>query len=369
MKTIRLLKARIKFMLILLMFTISYSANAQRGQYHTLRDGDFLETNTWGFNSTNIECGCYPDDDGACIVNVPANKLVNIYHDITTNCGIYIGANSDIVVHAGGSLTLLGSASMIGDGYLLIEEGATVSVGGNVNLTGNSTVWNNGLFVVGGNLNIDGSGLLCGTGTLVVDGEITGEYCNSMVLPVTLLYFSGEINENKINLYWETASESNNDYFDIEKSSDGRNYTLLMRVESKADKGTSNSNLNYFAIDEDPIKGISYYRLKQTDLDKKSRYSSIISIDYLNKKSDVSFFPNPNNGELFVNYINLENKDALLTIKNALNNIVFSGTINADASKGNKIFSMPEEIPSGIYFCTLTVNDKTYSQKIILLPR
>lgn len=370
MKTLRLFKARIRFLLILLMVSISHFCYSQRTQYYSLVDGDFLETNVWGLNSVIDPCGCYPDDDGQCIINIPANKLVNIYHNLTTNCGIYIGSNSDVVIHSGGSLTLLGEASMIGDGYLKVEQGGTLTVGGNVHLTGNSTVWNDGLFNIGGNLQIDGSGLLCGSGVLTVEGEMTGTPpCGTIILPITLTYFKGEVDENKINLYWETASESDNAYFDIEKSADGRNYSLFMRIDSKADNGNSSDKLSYFAADEDPINGISYYRLKQVDLDRTYKYSSIISINYLSKESTVSFFPNPNHGELFVNYINLENKDAVFTIKDVMNNTVFNGNLAIEVAKGNKVLSIPDEIPSGIYVCTLTINDKTFSQKIILLPR
>jgi len=373
MKTIRLLKARIRFMLIILITAISSISFAQKGGgYYSLKNGDFLNKvdGVWG-TSTTTSCNCVPDDDGVCRIDIPSNQVVHIRHTITSSCTIYIGANSYVVVEAGGTLTLSGGADMIGDGFLQIDPGGTVSVDGDVNLGGNSTVINNGYMFIGGNLAITGSGYICGTGILKIDGSISGgPPCNTLIiLPIELLYFKGETTASSVDLYWETATEQNNDYFDIERSTDGVNYTELKRIKSKALRGNSSSNLKYNVTDENPIKGISYYRLKQTDLDKKFQYSSIISIDFLSKESSISFFPNPNNGELFVNYINIENKDAILTIKNTLNNIIYTGTVNADASNGNKIFTMPEEMPPGIYFYNLLINDKSFTQKIILHPR
>lgn len=372
MKTIRLLKAQIRFMLVLLMVALSNSYFAQKGGgYFSLKNGDFLNVEgVWG-TSTTTSCNCVPDDDGVCRIDIPSNQLVHIRHTITSSCTIYIGANSYVIVEAGGFLSLSGGADMIGDGFLQIDQGGSVSVDGDVNLGGNSTVINNGYMNIGGNLTITGSGYMCGNGVLEIDGTITGgPPCNTLIiLPIELLYFKGEVNENKIDLYWETLSESNNDYFEIERSSDGHKYTSLMRIDSKADKGNSSSSLSYSAVDEAPIKGISYYRLKQIDLDKKVNYSGIISVNLLSKEFSVNVFPNPNNGELFINYSEIENKNVTLTIKNTLNTVIFSGVVSADASKGNKIFTIPEETPSGIYLLNLSVNDKTFSQKIILLPR
>lgn len=369
MKTNTYFKNKIRKYLVLLMLFISYhNSFAQRGQFYTLQDGDFLESTLWGFNSTALTCDCYPDDDGQCIINVPANKLVNIYHHITTNCGIYIGANSDVVVHAGGSLTLLGSADMIGDGYLLIEPGGTVTVGGDVNLTGNSTVWDNGLFVVGGSLSIDGSGLLCGSGILVVDGIISGTPCNTLVLPIELANFTGNAVDNSVLLSWETASEHNNDFFELERSTDGVSFSLLSKIDSKAKEGNSLRNLKYSAIDEAPIKGISYYRIKQTDFDGKFRYAGIISVNFFKKETDVNFYPNPSNGDLFISFQNNDHKSAELIIKNSLNNIIYDELINTTSPQDNKV-SILNEMPSGIYYCSVTLNNKTYTQKIIILPK
>lgn len=372
MKTITLKTVGIKFILVILMALTSYDNYSQtRGNYYTLKDGDFFNMSVWGYNSETTPCDCVPDDDGYCLINIPPNRIVHIKHVITTNCNIYIGSNSYLSIEAGGKLILFGNASMIGDGFLRIDPGGELNVGGDVNLTGNSTVWNDGLLTIGGDLTIDGSGLLCGEGVLDVNGTITGgPPCSSMsVLPITLTYFRGEVNRNAIDLYWETASELNNKYFEVEKSRNGREYFVIDKVKSKSVEGNSSGYLKYTVTDEEPFHGMQYYRLKQIDFDGNFIYSSAISINFSKRSSSFNFYPNPNKGELFIAFDNAENKEALLTIKNALGEIVLSKNIMFNSENGTNSSIIPEAIPSGTYYCNLVYDNTLYSQKIILLPK
>ncbi|MBK9412022.1 MAG: T9SS type A sorting domain-containing protein [Bacteroidetes bacterium] len=103
-------------------------------------------------------------------------------------------------------------------------------------------------------------------------------------LPVKLLSFSAKPNGEQVDLDWSTATEINNDYFTIERSYDGVEFSDL-----KQEKGAGNSNviLNYSAIDERPLPGISYYRLKQTDFDRQFSYSEVIAVKFT---TDSRFF-------------------------------------------------------------------------------
>lgn len=95
-------------------------------------------------------------------------------------------------------------------------------------------------------------------------------------LPIELLYFKGsEYNYDNI-LQWSTASEDNNDYFNIEKTKDGIDWEVIDREPGA---GNSSTQLYYSFVDEDVENIINYYRLKQTDYDGKFKYSEILSID------------------------------------------------------------------------------------------
>jgi hypothetical protein len=98
-------------------------------------------------------------------------------------------------------------------------------------------------------------------------------------LPIELLYFSGVVYETGNKLYWSTASEDNNDYFNIEKTRDGKIWNSISNIKGA---GNSSTQLYYSFVDEDVENIINYYRLKQTDYDGKFKYSDIISIDNRN---------------------------------------------------------------------------------------
>jgi hypothetical protein len=101
-------------------------------------------------------------------------------------------------------------------------------------------------------------------------------YTVNCVLPIELLYFNGKFNGKYNELKWSTATETNNDYFTIEKSKDGINWNKVIEVDGA---GNSTSTLNYTFNDYSFSNTINYYRLKQTDFDGKFKYSNIIAID------------------------------------------------------------------------------------------
>lgn len=118
-------------------------------------------------------------------------------------------------------------------------------------------------------------------------------------LPVELTNFTATpVNNRVVNLEWYTSSEMNNDYFSVERSKDGTTWEALERIEGE---GNSNYTMRYFLVDEYPLNGTSYYRLKQTDYDGRFEYSSIekVTLDKLNDNK-VYVFPNPTNSILTI---------------------------------------------------------------------
>ena len=81
-------------------------------------------------------------------------------------------------------------------------------------------------------------------------------------LPIELLSFRATPDASQVDLDWSTATETNNDYFTIERSTNGVDWSEIVRQPGS---GTTTSQVNYHAIDPNPFVGTSYYRLKQTD--------------------------------------------------------------------------------------------------------
>jgi hypothetical protein len=110
-----------------------------------------------------------------------------------------------------------------------------------------------------------------------------GAFESITALPIKLVYFSGEKEARNNKLSWGTESELNNDYFTIEKSINGSDFTVV-GMENGA--GTSTQFLQYEMMDNNVEKVINYYRLLQTDFDGKYTVSDLISID--NREGDAA---------------------------------------------------------------------------------
>jgi hypothetical protein len=96
-----------------------------------------------------------------------------------------------------------------------------------------------------------------------------------VALPIELLYLKAKAGETNNVIQWSTASENDNDYFTVEKTNDGINYTEVARLDAS---GNSTTQLYYEVYDYKIDNEICYYRLKQTDFDGKCIYSDIISV-------------------------------------------------------------------------------------------
>ncbi len=119
------------------------------------------------------------------------------------------------------------------------------------------------------------------------------------ILPVKLIAFNALLVNKKVNCTWETASEINNDYFTIERSTDGNHFESIGRVKGK---GNTNTNTRYRFTDNNPLAGISYYRLKQTDFDNTYTYSAIKRVGSSEKlNSAISLYYENNNPIVKIN--------------------------------------------------------------------
>ena len=126
----------------------------------------------------------------------------------------------------------------------------------------------------------------------------TGEVVPTATLPVELLEFKATANSavKNVDLTWVTASEINNDYFVIERSTNANDWSPLDSVDGA---GNSNAVLTYYYPDNNPYSGTSYYRLKQRDFDGTSSYSNVEVVNFEGLEI-ISLFPNPSNGEVSI---------------------------------------------------------------------
>jgi hypothetical protein len=150
----------------------------------------------------------------------------------------------------------------------------------------------------------------------------TISYCPILsVLPIELLSFTGECSNRSIVLKWSTATESNNDYFSIERSIDGINWQIVTNADAA---GNSSSINNYSAIDIAPNNDRCYYRLKQTDFNGQFTYSAIIAIEKcVEDITELAIYPNPAHEIINLSYGGDKSKIISISIYNVLGEMVY----------------------------------------------
>lgn len=205
-----------------------------------------------------------------------------------------------------------------------------------------------------------GGTVSAGSGSGPNNGGVLGLV--STPLPIELLNFDGTAENRIIELNWRTATEINNDYFTVEKSNDGVNFTILGAIKAI---NSTNSISSYQLNDNKPNKGTNYYRLKQTDLDGTFEYSKIINIEFY-KTFDFSIYPNPLNSgnSLSITFDKKYASQIELNIYDATGKNVLIKNIDATDQTEVKLDNL--NLPSGIYLIQFS-NDYINSIKKLIV--
>jgi hypothetical protein len=210
---------------------------------------------------------------------------------------------------------------------------------------------------------------ITGTGSLIVDRRIsnTGSlfgctlsgadccgdpYCTLEQrgpLPVELVSFKAINEDRAVGLEWTTASEVTNDYFTVERSKDGNLFEVIGTVQGA---GNSSWMIDYYMMDNEPLEGVSYYRLKQTDFDGDHEYSEMIPVycSLHSSSTSISVFPNPtttNEINLIVDYAS---EELQLEIVNVSGKIVLEQTLHRVKANSRHRMKFSNDIPKGLYF-------------------
>jgi hypothetical protein len=196
----------------------------------------------------------------------------------------------------------------------------------------------------------------------------TSFFCGSVTLPIELLEFKGQAKDGYIDLSWKTASESNSSHFDVERSTDASLYQKINTVNSKATNGYSQSLLSYNSTDPKPEEDISYYRLRQVDKDNTFLFSNVISINYIRAKNiKFAIYPNPNSGEFTADITGLENNhEVKIILRDLAGSLLFESSFYTSENKKNIQIVPQSKLKSGIYICSLYLEEIEYKVKVIV---
>ncbi|MBI1838037.1 MAG: T9SS type A sorting domain-containing protein [Flavobacteriia bacterium] len=203
--------------------------------------------------------------------------------------------------------------------------------------------------------------------SLFVAGELSGVRMGldnisitcPIVLPITLIDFSGKRNGNFADISWRTGSEINSDKFILERTIDGQYWDFVMKVDGA---GNSFTPKQYFYVDRNTNQVISYYRLTQVDYNGHQTFSDVISIEGLKQDDLIGIYPNP--PEKFINIYSdrISLMNSTIYIFDIAGNILIKEFISNDVI--TKDINIEKLIP-GLYFIQIENKDYSYQTKFL----
>lgn len=186
------------------------------------------------------------------------------------------------------------------------------------------------------------------------------------VLPIELKSFDATFKNDVVEIIWTTATEKNNAYFTVERSSNGLNYDSIFSVKGAGD---SKMILNYNEIDWDPLPGVSYYRLRQTDYDGMTKVSHVVRVENTGPRiSSISVYPNPsvNSEDVFVKMVNDQSSVAQLVICNVAGLIFYSGHIDLASPVNIRDLKLENSLEKGLYLVKIVAAGLVDVRKVII---
>lgn len=193
---------------------------------------------------------------------------------------------------------------------------------------------------------------------IVVDG-FEGDDCpysiqfgSGIELGMKLLNFHGKAQDDGNLIEWETESEINNDYFILESSKSGADFTPIAQLDGA---GNSAVALNYSVLDRKPVGLVTYYRLKQVDFNGATSYSEVISVKR-DQEGLVSYFPNPVQGTLFAAFNAPFKGDYSFEIRSIQGALIQQSNYALEEGTNQLSFDLFESLASGLYFIKISTS-------------
>jgi hypothetical protein len=235
--------------------------------YYTVASGD-ISGDIWSTSPTGTP-GPLPALVDGDIINIDDNITITTNFQAWQDILLTINLNSTIEIS--GQLSLSTNSTVV----FLSSSAKIISLGGGNSdkiKFGNDNTWS-------GN-----DGDLTGPGTLDKNYDP-----DTSPLPIQLLFFKVNRVEKSLILEWSTASELNFDYFSVERSSNGTDFKEIFQIKGH---GTTNERNDYKVLDNQPLIGKNYYRLKSVDYDLTFEYSPVVVAESKTDKQ-VVVYPNP----------------------------------------------------------------------------
>ncbi len=182
--------------------------------------------------------------------------------------------------------------------------------------------------------------------------------------PIELLSFEGEVLPTGNLLQWMTASESNNDYFELKRSEDGKNFETIAAVQSQGD---SQSLQSYEFLDRNASANLTYYQLTQYDFNGLSTTFPVVALQRGESTNldIIQVSPIPTRDFVEVSFVATNHLPTQIVLYNTVGQVVFSKTIEA-TSKGMNTFTLnTQSLLSGVYLLQIHNDLEQVSQRLV----
>ncbi len=196
------------------------------------------------------------------------------------------------------------------------------------------------------------------------------QYAGQTALPVELIEFVASVEEHtsgpRVRLTWKTASESNNFGFEVQRSRDRANFQTLAFMPGA---GTTSKYRSYEFVDSDLPAGLYYYRLKQIDTDGAVQFTEPQCVEVAAPRSYAlgQNYPNPFNPATEIVYQLKERGRVTLVVYNVLGEVVTTLVDQVQEAGVHRVVFDAANLPTGLFFYRLRVNDFTQVRKMAVL--
>jgi len=189
---------------------------------------------------------------------------------------------------------------------------------------------------------------------------------NPSPLPVELLSFDAKpVDNSAVLVAWTTASEINNDYFTVERSDDAVNFIAVGRI---AGSGNSTTLNNYTFLDKQPLTGVSYYRLRQTDFNGDNETFDPVDVNLVKGATAVTVYPNPASEALNVLGVSEASGKSVVQLVDISGRMVYSAQVTINKGENNYRFDV-SSFEAGNYLLIWTdATGNRSTHKVIIKP-
>jgi hypothetical protein len=181
-------------------------------------------------------------------------------------------------------------------------------------------------------------------------------------LPVDLLNFSGVCLNKGTNITWSTATETNSNYFTLEKSTNGETFTWLANVNAV---GNSNQIKDYSYFDHTESSTTTYYRLSETDRNGNTKTFNIITVNDCNEsgKENINVFSG--NGNINLSVYSLSNQSVNITVYDVTGRLIYKDDLQA--TQGNNNYTINPTVANGIYVVEVETNTTSLTKRVPII--